>query len=65
MKKMVRMFMSAFLAICGCHTANAQTLKAVKERGELVCGVGQGLTGFSYPDEKGNWAGFDVDSTAR
>jgi general L-amino acid transport system substrate-binding protein len=38
-----------------------QTLKAVKDRGTLVCGVSQGLPGFSNPDDKGNWTGFDVD----
>jgi len=41
--------------------ASAQTLKAVKERGSLACGVSQGLYGFSAADDKGNWAGFDVD----
>src|SRR5262250_716103 len=41
--------------------APAQTLKAVKDRGALVCGVSQGLSGFSNPDDKGNWTGFDVD----
>jgi len=41
--------------------SEAQTLKAVKERGSLVCGVGQGLLGFSSPDDKGSWSGFDVD----
>ncbi len=41
--------------------AAAQTLKAVRERGELVCGVSRGLLGFSSVDEKGNWSGFDVD----
>jgi general L-amino acid transport system substrate-binding protein len=42
-------------------TAPAQTLKAVKDRGSLICGVSQGLPGFSNPDDKGNWTGFDVD----
>lgn len=41
--------------------AQAQTLKAVKERGELVCGVSEGLSGFSAKDAKGEWRGFDVD----
>ena len=41
--------------------ASAQTLKAVKDRGSLICGVSQGLAGFSNPDDKGNWTGFDVD----
>jgi general L-amino acid transport system substrate-binding protein len=41
--------------------ASAQTLKAVKDRGTLVCGVSQGLLGFSNADAGGNWSGFDVD----
>jgi general L-amino acid transport system substrate-binding protein len=42
-------------------SASAQTLNAVKQRGVLVCGVGQGLPGFSSPDDRGNWTGLDVD----
>src|SRR5262245_5465236 len=38
-----------------------QTLKMVRDRGSLVCGVSQGLPGFSSPDDKGNWTGLDVD----
>ena len=41
--------------------ASAQTLKTVKDRGTLSCGVSQGLPGFSSPDDKGNWTGIDVD----
>jgi general L-amino acid transport system substrate-binding protein len=41
--------------------ASAQTLKTVKDRGMLSCGVSQGLPGFSSPDDKGNWTGIDVD----
>jgi general L-amino acid transport system substrate-binding protein len=41
--------------------ASAATLDAVKERGTLVCGVNQGLPGFSAPDASGKWTGFDVD----
>src|SRR5881628_1401612 len=43
------------------QAATAQTLKTVKDRGQLSCGVSQGLPGFSAPDDKGNWAGLDVD----
>src|SRR4051794_38859246 len=43
------------------ETATAQTLKTVKDRGSLICGVSQGLPGFSTPDDKGNWTGLDVD----
>jgi general L-amino acid transport system substrate-binding protein len=39
----------------------APTLKTVMDRGALICGVSQGLTGFSTPDDKGNWTGLDVD----
>jgi len=40
---------------------NAQTLKAVKDRNALNCGVSEGLYGFSARDKNGNWSGFDVD----
>src|SRR3954452_20716588 len=43
------------------QAATAQTLKTVKDRGMLSCGVHQGLPGFSSPDDKGNWTGSDVD----
>src|SRR4029450_3590532 len=43
------------------QAAWAQTLKTVKDRGQLSCGVSQGLPGFSTPDDKGNWTGLDVD----
>jgi general L-amino acid transport system substrate-binding protein len=41
--------------------AHAQTLASVRERGRLNCGVNPGLMGFASRDDKGNWAGFDVD----
>jgi len=41
--------------------AQASTLETVKQRGSLVCGVSNGITGFSISDEKGAWTGFDVD----
>jgi general L-amino acid transport system substrate-binding protein len=43
------------------EAAAAQTLSTVQARGVLVCGVTQGLPGFSTPDDRGNWTGFDVD----
>jgi general L-amino acid transport system substrate-binding protein len=45
----------------GATAAPAQTLKAINERGSLICGVNPGLLGFSNRDDKGNWTGFDVD----
>jgi general L-amino acid transport system substrate-binding protein len=41
-------------------TSAAATLDEVKQRGELVCGVSQGLLGFSA-EQGGAWLGFDVD----
>jgi general L-amino acid transport system substrate-binding protein len=41
--------------------APATTLDKVRERGALVCGVSQGLPGFSSPDAKGRWTGIDTD----
>ena len=40
---------------------DTRTLKRTLRRGEVLCGVNAGLPGFSVPDEKGNWTGFDVD----
>ena len=39
----------------------AGTLETVRQRGALVCGVNQGLLGFSEQRPDGSWAGFDVD----
>lgn len=40
---------------------DANTLRKVRARGELLCGVNTGLPGFSNPDAQGTWTGFDVD----
>src|SRR5688500_17266140 len=61
MKRIICIFGATFLAAFCVTAAPAQTLKKVKDRASLVCGVSQGLPGFSNPDDKGNWTGFDVD----
>ena len=38
-----------------------KTLDAIKQRGQLVCGVNTGLAGFSQADSQGKWTGLDVD----
>jgi len=43
------------------NNAFAQTLKNIKDRGFLTCGVSPGVVGFSAPSAKGDWTGFDVD----
>jgi general L-amino acid transport system substrate-binding protein len=59
MQRIALLFVAAFAMTA--QAASAQTLKTVKERGTLTCGVSQGLPGFSNPDDKGNWTGLDVD----
>jgi general L-amino acid transport system substrate-binding protein len=38
-----------------------ETLKAVQDRGTLICGVNGQLPGFSFLDPDGNYSGFDAD----
>jgi general L-amino acid transport system substrate-binding protein len=40
---------------------DTKTLKRTIRRDAVLCGVNTGLPGFSSPDDKGNWSGFDVD----
>jgi general L-amino acid transport system substrate-binding protein len=66
MKRVVTMFSTTMLGAAlalglSMAASSAQTLKKVQDRGALMCGVSQGLPGFSNPDDKGNWTGFDVD----
>jgi general L-amino acid transport system substrate-binding protein len=49
------------ISIASADRSDAQTLKTVRERGTLNCGVSQGLMGFSSTDANGTWIGFDVD----
>src|SRR6266576_2508343 len=60
MRRVILFGLGLALSLCT-DAASAQTLKAVKDRGALICGVSQGLPGFSSPDDKGNWTGLDVD----
>jgi general L-amino acid transport system substrate-binding protein len=63
MKPLATAFAIATVVACGWQAAWAQspTLKAVQDRGQLVCGSNGQLAGFGIPDPQGNWTGFDVD----
>ena len=61
MKRVATALAIAISLALGAQAAAAQTLKAVKDRGELVCGANGTLAGFGLPDPQGNWVGFDVD----
>jgi general L-amino acid transport system substrate-binding protein len=56
----------AFVSVLGCAlfasaAASSQTLKGVKDRGAVACGVSQGVIGFSAQSEDKIWSGMDVD----
>ena len=61
MKRVSLAFTLALAAGLTSQAASADTLKTVKDRGMVSCGVSEGLPGFSTPDDKGNWTGIDVD----
>src|SRR5262245_52554570 len=60
MERIVHLLALAAMALRA-DAAVGQALKTIKERGALVCGVSQGIDGFSVVDSKGDWSGFDVD----
>ena len=51
--------LAGFAGVADAQTTT--TLSSVKHRGSVSCGVNSGLPGFSQSDDKGNWAGLDVD----
>jgi len=61
MKRLATAFAIAMLLALGAQPAWSQTLKTVKDRGQLICGANGTLAGFGRPDPQGNWTGFDVD----
>ncbi len=57
-----RLFALALAALAGAASpAFAGTLDEARQRGALICGVSQGVPGFSIADASGAWSGFDVD----
>jgi len=64
-RTLLMMFRHGILALAlvafAATAASAQTLKAVQDRGQLTCGVSEGLPGFSAKDGQGQWSGLDVD----
>src|SRR5271166_3844040 len=61
MKRLATAFAIAIMLALATQAASAQTLKAVQDRGQLVCGANGVVAGFGAPDPQGNWTGFDVD----
>jgi general L-amino acid transport system substrate-binding protein len=61
MKKLLTAFLGISALAITANVASAQTLKEVKDRGVLRCGVHTGLAGFAGPNDAGDWQGFDYD----
>jgi general L-amino acid transport system substrate-binding protein len=61
MKRLATALALAMVLASGMQAAGAETLAAVKDRGELICGANGTLAGFGLPDPQGNWTGFDVE----
>lgn len=59
MKKIFFPIMAAAALMAG--AASAATLDDVKARGQINCGVSEGVPGFSIPNASGRWVGLDVD----
>ena len=60
---LIGLTVAVLVAVCAIvyEFYDTRTLKRTVRRGEVLCGVNKGLPGFSIPDDKGNWSGFDVD----
>ncbi len=60
---LIGLAVAVLVAVCAIvyEFYDTRTLKRTVRRGEVLCGVNKGLPGFSIPDDKGNWTGFDVD----
>ena len=61
MKRVATASAIAMVLAFGTQAGFSQTLKAVQDRGQLICGANGTLAGFGMPDPQGNWTGFDVD----
>jgi general L-amino acid transport system substrate-binding protein len=63
-KKFAMAVVTGSIALSGATSASADdgpTVKAIKDRGEVLCGVHQGRYGFAIADSQGKWKGLDVD----
>jgi general L-amino acid transport system substrate-binding protein len=57
-KIMALIVLSIVMAV---STAWSGTLEDVQKKDVLTCGISEGVPGFSIPNSKGVWVGFDVD----
>lgn len=60
-KTTLAVFATAAALGVGSFAQAGTTLDAIQKKGFVQCGISDGLPGFSYADEKGNYLGLDVD----
>jgi general L-amino acid transport system substrate-binding protein len=60
-KSVLKGVLGAAALVWTAASASAGTLDDVKAKGFVQCGVNTSLPGFSAPNDKGEWSGFDVD----
>jgi general L-amino acid transport system substrate-binding protein len=61
MRKLQFLPLMTFLALGVPSLSEAGTLKSVRDRGYIVCGVSNNVRGFASSPSPGQWKGFDVD----
>ena len=49
------------MGVAFAQESKSPTLNAIRARGHLECGVHTGIPGWSFPNDKGEWKGLDVD----
>ena len=52
---------AALLLLAAAPARAGETLREIRSRAALRCGVSEGITGFSARDGSGRWVGFDAD----
>ena len=60
-RRYARRLLSACALFVACTAHAGDTLNGIKARGELRCGVSEGIAGFSEQDKSGRWIGLDAD----
>jgi general L-amino acid transport system substrate-binding protein len=60
-RSVVSLLICALFAAASTAVAAGETVGAIKSRGQLRCGVSEGIPGLSAKDAAGRWAGMDAD----
>ena len=61
LSKLLPLLVAGATCVVAPASTAAGTLDDIRTRDRLICGVSEGLEGFSTRDQDGTWRGFDVD----